>query len=115
MKKFRLKVDTPWADKNSIFTKINGSWFVNETFKSLKTFLGGKFLGDPEKYPHLFELVEEKTDVERVVEWLSKEYKDEPGLYRFGKLTDNSHYFFKRLAPELLRLGLNVDKLEGVE
>lgn len=76
MKKYRLKISTPWGEAGDIFIESEGFWFCPER-GSCPSF---EYI---ENYPHLFELIEEKSDVDRYVEWsrrqpcaTDKEYSD---------------------------------------
>lgn len=65
-KKYRVKIDTPWARKGAVFqfTKYieNGpyKWFSNCGMYG--------FEDDPRDYPHIFE----QDPVEKLAEWICK-------------------------------------------
>ena len=101
-KKWRLKVDTPWGEKGSIFRESMPNWWTSG--HRMRMGVDNGFDLNPAMFPHLFEPVKEKSDVERVVDWLLKNKL--PVLGHIEPLT----YI---LAEKLLAAGVSVDKLEG--
>lgn len=69
MKKYRLKIDTPWASKGDLFKKLGSYWFCADRH-SCPSFQS------PEKYQELFEPIEEKSDEEIVADWLHEQIEN---------------------------------------
>lgn len=94
-KRWVFKIDTPWGKKGS---------FAPTTMKATNSIHNGRevieLCVNTEDYPDLFELVEEKSDEEKLVDWLSGHY------YRAWPPDDNL------VAKQLIAAGLDVNKLE---
>lgn len=113
MKKYRLKVDTPWAEKGTVYEKSYAtplpqssfSWVDYSRVRDGNKNYGSYFNGDPEDWPHLFELIEEKSDEERVVEWLKNSFQG----YAMNFPASN---WFLDTAKQLLAAGVRVEDLK---
>lgn len=90
MKKYRAKIDTPWCDKNDIFSSNENGFYR----------VLGRYIS-PESYPDLFEEIEEKSDVEKLADWLH--------VIAFG--CDTVMECNIKLAKALLEKGFDVSKL----
>lgn len=67
-KRWIFKIDTPWGKKGSVFDvgRSRSTWVDKDG--------NTRFcLENPQNYPDLFELVEEKSDEERFIDWLTNE------------------------------------------
>ena len=100
--KYRFRIDTPWGKKglNLTFFNFEPPTFVADT-GGYKSFA----IDHPEKYPDLFEPVEE-SDVERLAKWLAGIVGREIENFRPEKFSD-----FYLISNALINRGVNVDKL----
>lgn len=94
MKKYRLKVGSPWGKKGKV-VKLPNELSILEN--------GIVFRRSPDEFPEIFELVIEPSDEEWLAEWLSKEEFQE--LRWFDTRL--------RLAKSLIKHGFDIKKLRG--
>ena len=73
MKKFKVKIDTPWCSKGTIYHYMLYGTYVPDRTIGISTSGANSFAIDhPEKYHDLFEPVEEKSNYEKWQEALFK-------------------------------------------
>lgn len=96
-KKYRVKVDTPWARKELVYECLPfQEWRPEDKMKRLTE--GAKsFFGDPQKFPEIFEPIPDP--VEKVAEWLA----------RNANCVSDS--VFIKSAQKLLDAGLDPERL----
>ena len=112
MKKYCLKVDSPWGKKGCLVT-------ANTTFgPRIRTdeALGLRGFIAPEKYPEIFEEVIEQIDEEWLAKWCHDHWLIKWPDYPYVEYKNKNIEFknqWERLANALIQHGFDVKKLRG--
>lgn len=101
MKKYRLKVDSPWGKKGSVVNSDDsGAVFCPISFVDGNNY---PFFINPSRYQDIFEEVIEPTDEEIIEKWFIRNFHD---------ISVNSKQWNK-VAKALIQHGFNAKKLRG--
>jgi len=109
MKKYRIKVDSPWGKKNSLIEVKDCPGF---RIISGHDILGG--FVEPDKYPDIFEEVIELSDEQWLAEWCHDNWLIKWHNYFYPDYKDKNKEFkhqWERLAKALIHHGFDVKKL----
>lgn len=97
MKRYKLKVDSPWGKKGD---ELNNKVIYLYSFEDDSSTLNAIGTIDPSKYSEIFEEIQEQSDEEWLSEWLL-------GIVRRSGLYD----IYTNISSELIANGFDVKKL----
>jgi len=116
MKRYKLKVDSPWGKKGEIFSWYI-EYFIYEQNKQTGSYIKSIKTLHPEDYPDIFEEIQEQSDEEWLAEYIYNNLfpRIEDAPTNPCKWVDITMFQYKyiSLAKSLINNGSDVKKLRG--